>query len=80
MLIPLFMIKEGERFEKKAIADGYDITPLEEEKKVGIVESIKLTFSLLNSSSHISRILFCRSGKQIPYNIYPRQKRRHPCR
>lgn len=45
MLIPLFMIKEGERFEKKALAEGYDITPLEEEKKVGIVESIKLTFT-----------------------------------
>ena len=45
MLIPLFMIKEGERFEKKAIKEGYDITPLAEEKRVGIIESIKLTFT-----------------------------------
>lgn len=45
MLIPVFMIKEGERFEKKAIEEGYDITPLAEEKRVGIVESIKLTFT-----------------------------------
>lgn len=44
MLIPLFLIKEGEKFEKKAIAAGYDITPLKEEKRVGIKESIKLTF------------------------------------
>ncbi len=43
MLIPLFMIKEGEKFEQKAIAEGYDIKPLAEEKKVGIFESIKLT-------------------------------------
>ena len=45
MLIPLFMIKEGEKFEKKAIAEGYDITPLVEEPKVGIIESIKVTFT-----------------------------------
>ena len=45
MLIPVFMIKEGERFEKKALEQGYDITPLAEEEKVGIVESIKLTFT-----------------------------------
>ena len=45
MLIPVFMIKEGERFEKKALEEGYDITPLAEEEKVGIVESIKLTFT-----------------------------------
>lgn len=44
MLIPLFMIKEGDKFEKKAIEDGYDITPLSEEPKVGILESLKLTF------------------------------------
>lgn len=44
-LIPIFMIKEGEKFEKKAIAEGYDITPLAEEEKVGILESIKLTFT-----------------------------------
>lgn len=45
MLIPVFMIKEGDRFEKKALEEGYDITPLAEEEKVGIVESIKLTFT-----------------------------------
>ena len=28
MIIPLFMIKEGDKWEAKAIADGYDITPL----------------------------------------------------
>lgn len=44
MLIPVFMIKEGEKWEKKAIKEGYDITPLAEEKKVPILESIKLTF------------------------------------
>lgn len=45
MLIPLFLIKEGDKFEKKAMKEGYDITPLAEEKKVGLFESIKLTFS-----------------------------------
>ena len=45
MLIPLFMIKEGDKFEAKAIKEGYDITPLKDEEKVGIVESIKLTFT-----------------------------------
>ena len=43
MIIPLFMIKEGEKFEKKAIEMGYDITPLADEERVGIGESIKLT-------------------------------------
>ena len=45
LLIPLFMIKEGDKFEAKAIKEGYDITPLAEEEKVGIFESIKLTFT-----------------------------------
>lgn len=45
MIIPLFMIKEGDKFEEKAIKEGYDITPLAEEEKVGIVESLKLTFT-----------------------------------
>lgn len=45
MIIPLFMIKEGDKFEKKAIAMGYDITPLADEEKVGLFESIKLTFT-----------------------------------
>lgn len=45
MLIPVFMIKEGDKFEQKAIAEGYDIKPLAEEPKVGILESIKLTFT-----------------------------------
>lgn len=45
MLIPLFIIKEGEKWEKKAIAEGYDIVPLAEEKPVSMKESIKLTFT-----------------------------------
>lgn len=45
MIIPLFIIKEGDKFEQKAIKEGYDITPLAEEEKVGIVESLKLTFT-----------------------------------
>ena len=44
MLIPLFMIKEGEKWEKKAIAEGYDIVPLAEEENVGLVEAFKGTF------------------------------------
>lgn len=44
MLIPVFMIKEGDKFEKKAIEAGYDITPLKDEERVKIGESIKLTF------------------------------------
>ena len=43
MIIPLFMIKEGDKFEAKAIKEGYDITPLKEEESVGFGESIKLT-------------------------------------
>ena len=43
MLIPIFMIKEGDKWEKKAIAEGYDITPLAEEPRVKLFESIKLT-------------------------------------
>lgn len=45
MIIPLFIIKEGDKFEQKAIKEGYEITKLEEEKKVKIGESIKLTFT-----------------------------------
>lgn len=45
MLIPVFMIKEGDKFEAKAIKEGYDIKPLAEEPRVGIIESIKLTFT-----------------------------------
>lgn len=45
MLIPVFMIKEGQKWEQKAIAEGYDITPLSEEPKVRMLESIKLTFT-----------------------------------
>ncbi|MDI9504152.1 MAG: MFS transporter [Bacillota bacterium] len=45
MLIPVFMIKEGDKHEQKLIEEGYDITPLVEEEKVGIIESIKLTFT-----------------------------------
>ena len=44
MLIPLFMIKEGEKWEKKMIAEGYDITPLAEEKQVGLAKSFGGSF------------------------------------
>ncbi len=44
MLIPLFMIKEGEKWEKKAIAEGYDIVPLAEEENVGLGEAFRGTF------------------------------------
>ena len=43
--IPLFVIKEGEKFEKKAIEEGYDIKPLSEEPHVSMKENIKLTFT-----------------------------------
>ena len=45
MTIPLFMIKEGVKWEQKAISEGYDITPLADEPRVGIWESIKKTFT-----------------------------------
>ena len=45
MLIPVFMIREGEKFEKKAIAQGYDITPLKEEEKVSFITSLKVSLS-----------------------------------
>lgn len=45
ILIPVFMIREGDQWEEKMIAEGYDITPLKEEEKVGIIESIKITFT-----------------------------------
>ena len=44
MVIPLFMIKEGEKWEKKMIAEGYDITPLAEEKQVGLLTAFKGSF------------------------------------
>lgn len=44
MLIPIFMIKEGTKWEKKAVEMGYEVTPEPEEAKVKIFESIKLTF------------------------------------
>lgn len=44
ILIPVFMIKEGEKFEKEAIEAGYDITPLAEEPKFCIWQSIKTAF------------------------------------
>ena len=44
MIIPLFMIKEGEKWEKKMIAEGYDITPLEEKKQVGLGKSFAGSF------------------------------------
>ena len=44
MLIPLFMIKEGEKWEKNMIAEGYDITPLAEEKQVSLAKSFGGSF------------------------------------
>ena len=44
MVIPLFMIKEGEKWEKKMIAEGYDITPLAEEKQVSLAKSFGGSF------------------------------------
>lgn len=44
MLIPLFMIKEGQKWEAKAIALGYDIKPLNSDKPVKIFQSIKTSF------------------------------------
>ncbi len=44
MLIPLFMIKEGDKFEAKAKEEGYDITPLAEEPRVSFKESFVTTF------------------------------------
>ena len=44
MIIPLFMIKEGEKWEKKMIAEGYDITPLAEEKQVSLAKSFGGSF------------------------------------
>jgi len=43
MIIPLFMIKEGAKWEAKAIAQGYDITPLASSKPVKLFQSIKMT-------------------------------------
>ena len=43
ILIPVFMIKEGDKWEAKLIAEGYDIKLSEEEVHVGIFQSIKQT-------------------------------------
>ena len=43
ILIPVFMIKEGDKWEAWAIEQGYDVKPLAEEETVGIVDSIKST-------------------------------------
>lgn len=45
MLIPVFMIKEGKRWEKKAKELGYEIPEETKEEHVGLFESIKLTFT-----------------------------------
>lgn len=44
MVIPLFMIKEGQKWEAKAIAQGYDITPLKSNKPVKFFQSVKTSF------------------------------------
>ena len=43
ILIPLLMIKEGDKWEAWAIEQGYDVKPLAEEEQVGIFESVKST-------------------------------------
>ncbi|MBE5816670.1 MAG: hypothetical protein E7315_02965 [Clostridiales bacterium] len=45
MIIPLFMIKEGDKYEAMLREKGIKFTPLADEPKVGIWESIKLTFT-----------------------------------
>lgn len=45
MLIPLFMIKEGDTWSKKAKQLGYEVVEHKEENKVKLVESFKLTFT-----------------------------------
>ena len=44
MLIPIFIIKEGKAFEDKMARAGVKFVPLEEEKPVKLLESIKTTF------------------------------------
>lgn len=69
ILIPLFMIKEGDKWEAKAKAEGYDITPLAEEPRVKLGESLKLTFTnkpfmwwvLVNSCSFFGLQMFLTS-------------------
>lgn len=43
MLIPLFMIKEGNKHEAKLREAGVEFTPLHEDEPVGLLESIKAT-------------------------------------
>ncbi len=43
MLIPLFMIKEGDKYEQKCRDAGIPFKPLADEPTVGIIESITIT-------------------------------------
>lgn len=45
MIIPVIMIKEGTKWEKKAAYLGYEIEQEPEEARVKLLESIKLTFT-----------------------------------
>ncbi len=66
MIIPLIMIKEGEKWEAKAISMGYDVTPLKSQPPVKFIESLKLTgknkpflkWLLVNSCSFFGLQLF----------------------
>lgn len=66
ILIPVFMIKEGDKWEAWAIEQGYDVKPLAEEETVGIVESIKgtmlnkpfLRWNIVNSVTYFGLQMF----------------------
>ena len=66
ILIPVFMIKEGDKWEAWAIEQGYDVKPLAEEENVGIVESIKgtmlnkpfLRWNIVNSVTYFGLQMF----------------------
>ncbi len=66
ILIPVFMIKEGDKWEAWAIEQGYDVKPLAEEETVGIVESIKgtmlnkpfLRWNIVNSVTYFGLKMF----------------------
>ena len=45
MLIPIFMIKEGDKWEQKLKEDGYEIVEESKKEHVSMIESLKLTFS-----------------------------------
>lgn len=66
ILIPVFMIKEGDKWEAWAIEQGYDVKPLAEEETVGVIESIKgtmlnkpfLRWNIVNSVTYFGLQMF----------------------